>query len=368
MSTSETTGDVNGGIADLLDGFRRQFAQPAVAAAVADASGIRASGAAGVRDLLSNHPVSADDRFHIGSCTKAMTATAIASLVEDGTLQWATTVADALGALAGPVHAAYRSATLEQLLQHRAGVRPCTNRPGDDDSPVNVDALRQSLTGTAVAQRAAFVQAILHHPPLETPGQRTLYSNAGYTVAACMAETVTGQSWEALMRDRVFRPLAMATAGFGWPAAAPHPDQPWGHTWDATAQRLLPHAPDDVYRLGPCLGPGGDVHCCIADLARFAREHAIGLQGRSVLLSRETFARLHAPCGAYSMGWNITDVAPIGRLSAHAGSAGTFFAQMVVCQASGMVFAVATNAGTGEAAVQVIPGALMKRFLPGEIR
>ena len=30
-----------------------------------------------------------------------------------------------------------------------------------------------------------------------------------------MAEKVTGKSWEDLMREKIFRPLGMTTAGFG---------------------------------------------------------------------------------------------------------------------------------------------------------
>jgi CubicO group peptidase (beta-lactamase class C family) len=75
--------------------------------------------AQGVRRLGSVDNVRIDDRFHIGSNIKSMTATVIAELVERRQLRWNST----LGALFPdvPMHPAYRRVTLEQLLQHRAG-------------------------------------------------------------------------------------------------------------------------------------------------------------------------------------------------------------------------------------------------------
>jgi len=56
------------------------------------------------------------------------------------------------------------------------------------------------------------------------------YSNFGYMIAACMAEQVTGLSWESLMKQRLFDPLGMTSAGFGEPDAHTSTDQPWGHS------------------------------------------------------------------------------------------------------------------------------------------
>src|SRR2546421_8863271 len=47
-------------------------------------SRIIAQGAAGVRKRGTGQRITFDDRFHLGSCTKAMTATLVAMLVEEG--------------------------------------------------------------------------------------------------------------------------------------------------------------------------------------------------------------------------------------------------------------------------------------------
>src|SRR5882757_6083162 len=59
-------------------------------AAVLRGERIIAQGAAGVRRRGTAERITLEDRFHLGSCTKAMTATLVAILVEEGKLNWTT--------------------------------------------------------------------------------------------------------------------------------------------------------------------------------------------------------------------------------------------------------------------------------------
>src|SRR5262245_2077398 len=72
----------------LLEPIRAKHNVPALAAAFVRPEGTVAAGAVGVRKSGGTEAVTLDDRFHIGSCTKAMTATLIAILVERGKLNW----------------------------------------------------------------------------------------------------------------------------------------------------------------------------------------------------------------------------------------------------------------------------------------
>ena len=80
----------------LLEPIRDQYAVPALAAATVDADGTLALGATGVRSWKEDAAVSWQDRFHLGSDTKAMTATLVARLVEEGVVAWDWTLAEAL--------------------------------------------------------------------------------------------------------------------------------------------------------------------------------------------------------------------------------------------------------------------------------
>src|SRR5215813_10233537 len=92
-------------------------------AAVLRGERIVAQGAAGVRKAGTAERITLDDRFHLGSCTKAMTATLVAILVEDGKLNWTATLGELLADTVKPMDPAWEKVTLRQVLAHRAGLR-----------------------------------------------------------------------------------------------------------------------------------------------------------------------------------------------------------------------------------------------------
>ena len=65
--------------------------------------------------------VTVNDKFHIGSVTKSMTATVAAMLIERGKISWTTTIGDSFPDLGDQLHPDYRPVTLEQLLAPRSG-------------------------------------------------------------------------------------------------------------------------------------------------------------------------------------------------------------------------------------------------------
>src|SRR5262245_22762609 len=84
--------EVKQDLAPLLQPLLERHKVPALAAAVVRADGPVRVGAVGVRQAGRPEKVTADDRFHLGSCTKAMTATLCARLVEQGKLSWTATL------------------------------------------------------------------------------------------------------------------------------------------------------------------------------------------------------------------------------------------------------------------------------------
>ena len=136
----------------------------------------------------------------MGSLTKAMTSTMLATLVADGTFVngWQTTIAQVFPELRDEIHPDYRPVTLWQLVRHEGGV------------PDDVHAWWTSHPGLPiVARRYRILRENLADPPGSPIGTYS-YSNAGYMVAAAMAEKLTGQSWETLMEERLFAPLGMS--------------------------------------------------------------------------------------------------------------------------------------------------------------
>src|SRR5690606_34287675 len=106
----------------------------------------------------------------------------------------------------------YEKVTLEQLLTHRAGV--------PEKPPAAAWRKAWNQEGTPTEQRYKFISAVLAQPPDASPGTKTIYSNQGYAIAGAMMEKVTGESWEKLMSENLFKPLQMNSAGFGAPGTS----------------------------------------------------------------------------------------------------------------------------------------------------
>jgi CubicO group peptidase (beta-lactamase class C family) len=338
-----------------VEEIRVRHRQPAIAAAVSRADRIVAIGAAGVRREGSKQKVAVKDRFHVGSCAKSMTAAVLALVVEDGKLSWDAPLAEIFPEFEKSMDPAYRRVTLEQLLHHRAGVPSFTSPTPEGD------AILKGLAGKPSEQRRRFAEKVLAGKPALEPDTRMEYSNAGYSIAASVAEKVSGKPWETLLAERLFKPLGMASAGFGWPAARNRPAEPLGHM--AGPKGLAPQGPDAEYKLPPALAPAGDVHCAVEDFARYAQLHLRGLRGQDGILKSATILKLHEPVDGYAMGWLPIEIDG-AKGSWHNGSAGTFFAWMTIFPEENLAIVAVTNAGSGEEACKQATETLLERFRP----
>ncbi len=98
---------------------------PGMIAAIISSDSVIAIGSAGVRKAGSRPEFTINDQVHLGSCTKAMTSTMIATLVAEGKLSWEMELIEAIPELKQEIHQDYHDITLWQLLTHRPGSRKC---------------------------------------------------------------------------------------------------------------------------------------------------------------------------------------------------------------------------------------------------
>jgi CubicO group peptidase (beta-lactamase class C family) len=342
-------------ISALLESLLRGSESPALAAAATDGERLLALGAAGVRRLGDPTPVTAGDRFHLGSCTKAMTATLIAILAEEGLVTWETTIAEAFPELAAAMRPEHRDVTLDLLTSHRGGFMEQV--PGDVWPGV---LAMPSVT----AQRRAIVEAMTTRAQPFPPDTMYLYSNVGFIIAGAMLEAITGTAWEALLTDRVFEPLGMGSCGFGAPGTPGALDEPWGH--DSSGGTIEPVPNGSMGDNPAALGPAGTVHCSLADWAAFARAHATS---DPILLTAESYERMHTPWPGqdYRAGWGIVDRSWAGGLAlAHSGSNTLWYAVVWIAPEVDRAYLVATNVATAETAAFLdgIVGELLMRYPP----
>src|SRR4051812_26087393 len=244
-----------------------------MAAAVLRGERIIAQGAAGVRKRGTAERITLADRFHLGSCTKAMTATLVAMLVEEGKLNWTTSLAELFADTVKPMHPAWKKVTLRLVLAHRAGLR----FEPDGLAQVFNELVRgrppRAPLKTLPQQRLEIARQALSRPPAIPPDTKYWYSNIGYILAGAVLEQLTGRAWEELMRERLFQPLGISTGGFGLPGTAGQTDQPWDHS-SIPGKPIDPGSPAAQFPL--YYGPAGLAHMTIADWARFIALHLRG--------------------------------------------------------------------------------------------
>ena len=288
-----------------------------MAAAILRGKRIIAQGAAGVRKRGSAERITLDDLFLLNSCTKPMTATLVAMLVEEGNLNWTTTLGEVFADTVEQMHPAWEKVTLRQVLAHRAGLRFDPNglapmlkmlRAPYASLPRAAELMRPpgAPLGTLPQQRLEIARQALSRPPGIPPDTKFWYSNLGYILAGAVLEHLTDRAWEDLMRERLFQPLGISTGGFGPPGAARKTDQPWGHS-SVVGKPIDPGSPAAQFPL--YYGPAGMAHMTITDWAKFIGLHLRGDPAnphcQATLLQLDTFAELHAlaPTATYSKGW-----------------------------------------------------------------
>jgi CubicO group peptidase (beta-lactamase class C family) len=171
---------------DLVEEARRACGAPAMGAALVLPDGSAEVAVTGTRIRGRDLPVTPGDPWHIGSCTKAMTAALYARLVASGRAAWGASLPELLPDLADAIDPGWAEVTIDEVLVHRAGVR--ANLPLREMREAAADVRPLPAQRTAAAGRALA-------PPPDGPG-RFRYSNLGYMVAGAAIERIARAPWE----------------------------------------------------------------------------------------------------------------------------------------------------------------------------
>jgi CubicO group peptidase (beta-lactamase class C family) len=275
--------------ADALDDIIRQYMSerhiPGVAAAIVQAGKKPVIRTHGVASLEFNVPVTPKTAFEIGSVSKQMTAAGIMLLVEDGKIALDESVSKYLPG----TPEAWRAVTIRHLLTHTSGIKSYS-----------------SLEGFELIKRqkaADFLRKLGPHPLEFTPGERSSYSNSGFTILAYVIEAVSGKPYLEFMRERVFRPLGMTSTTDRDPEYI-IPNRASGYEWRTDGR----YAGRD-WDLTDLLG-AGTIVTTIEDMVRWDA----ALSGRSFLnpTSRGEWWKAHlfnnGQPSIYGFGWRLSDI------------------------------------------------------------
>jgi CubicO group peptidase (beta-lactamase class C family) len=271
-----------------------------------------------------------------------MTATLAAILVDEGKVRWNTTIGELFPEWRDGFAEPWKNVTLDLLLTQRSGA------PHEPPPALWTAAWQQR--GDVESQRRAFVEGLLQLRPEAPPGTTFIYSNQGYTIAGEMLARAAHRPYEELLREKLFKPLGMKSAGFGAPGKAGVFDEPRGHRSEGGV--LVPMEPGKDADNPPAITPAGRVHCSLTDFVRYASWHARGPNADVKLMSNDSYAHLHTPGPGqeYACGWVVTDRPwAQGAALTHNGSNTMWFAVMWIAPATQSAYVAVTNCAGPEA-------------------
>ncbi|MDF3147281.1 MULTISPECIES: serine hydrolase domain-containing protein [unclassified Streptomyces] len=241
------------------------------------------SATAGVGNLKTGKPRSADDRFRVGSITKTFVATVLLQLEAEGRLSLDDTVEKWLpGRVRGNGHDGNRI-TLRQLLNHTSGIYNYTADEEFGRTYFLKDGFFEHRYDTK--KPGELVALAMTHKPDFEPGTSWNYSNTNFVLAGMVIEKATGRPYGDAIRERIVKPLHLtATSVPGTRVTVP---QPSSRAYSKLAETAT--GPSyDVTKLNPSLAyAAGEMISNSTDLNRF---YSALLRGK--LLPREQLAEM----------------------------------------------------------------------------
>jgi CubicO group peptidase (beta-lactamase class C family) len=155
----------------------------------------------GLANLEWQIPNDLQTKFEIGSMTKQFTALLILQFVNDGRVHLDGHISDYLPYYRSEIG---NRVTVTELLSHTSGIPNFLSTPGFLEGP----ASRASYTVRD------FVEKYCSGDLDFEPGTKFEYSNSGYFLLGAILEQVSGESYEQLLKERIFGPLGMKNTGY----------------------------------------------------------------------------------------------------------------------------------------------------------
>jgi CubicO group peptidase (beta-lactamase class C family) len=145
----------------------------------------------GLASIQFHVPASPETVYELASATKPLVATAIMMLVQDGKVS----LDDKISTYIDNTPDAWKSITVRNLLTQTSGIKDYAND------------LHQDFQWDTPPEK--IVQAVMSAPLNFAPGDKWSYSNTGYVLLGMIIQKVSGQTYDAFLDERVFKPLGM---------------------------------------------------------------------------------------------------------------------------------------------------------------
>jgi CubicO group peptidase (beta-lactamase class C family) len=250
-----------------------RFKVPGVGVAIIDGDDVPVCKGYGLREVERALPATGDTLFAIGSCSKAFTTAVLATLADEGKLDWDKPVREYIPWFKMQDPFASERMTARDLCCHRSGL------PRHD-----LVWYGQKVTRKGIVERLQYLE------PSKDFRTFWQYQNLMYTTAGYLAEVISGTTWESLVSDRIFKPLGMNTSNFSPAVTQTMPDASRPYTVkDEMVRQVTP------YDVGP-VGPAGSIYSSAREMANWVKMHLnLGKFGDKQVISEAQVKDLHFP-------------------------------------------------------------------------
>ncbi|MET8945827.1 serine hydrolase domain-containing protein [Streptomyces sp. NPDC004542] len=225
-------------------------------------------GAAGVADLATGRPVTADMRHRVGSITKTFTAAAVLQQVEGGLIGLDTAIGRYLPRLVPGERGA--AITVRMLLNHTSGLAEYLPRayPSLTALPVLADTGPQSLDDNRLTRfhPTELIEMGVTAPAVGVPGGAPgVYSNTNYLLLGALLEQVTGAAAEQCITRNVIERAGLRHTEL---PTGPYVTGPHSQMYEAWFGMIDPPRDYSVYDMS-WVGPAAALISTVTDLNRF---------------------------------------------------------------------------------------------------
>ncbi|MFT5733700.1 MAG: CubicO group peptidase (beta-lactamase class C family) [Planctomycetota bacterium] len=304
----------------------------------------------GLADVEGNDAADAATVFAIGSTTKAFTSTVIGMAVDEGKLTWDDPVTRHLPRFQLPVMSDDPKAecTLRDLLSHRHGF------------------VRMSMLWMSGAlSRAEVLERAVQAEPLLEFRQGFRYSNVAYLAAGEAVAAAMGESWDALVAERIFAPLGMSASAVSLAEAqSGEAALALGYRWDEVDERAATTVAVDLSNIAP----SGAIYSNAEDMAQWISFLlGRGELGGKRLISEKSLEATWTPeismggSNAYGLGWMLHEYRG-KRVVEHGGAVDGFTAQVTLLPDEGIGYVLLMNLDASplrEASIPMVVDALL---------
>ena len=319
----------------------------------------------GVRKLGEATPVDENTLFAIGSNTKAFTAAALATLVDEGRITWDDPVYERLKGFEMYDPYVSKEMRIRDLLCHRSGLGL-----GEGDL---MFWPHTTFTRDAVVYRLRYLK------PKSSFRTTYAYSNVMFVTAGQVVAEVTGRSWDEYLRERIFVPLGMKATNTS--ASSFKEGEDWAAPHSKVEGKLQPIPRENLDNAGPA----GSINSSVADMSKWVllqlnHGQIPGTESRifSEQTSRDMWAQqmvvpvrpaapelknLQARFSGYGLGWGLRDYK--GRkLVSHSGGVAGYVTRVMLVPEENLGVVILTNAEE-DAAYESVLYHILDEYLGG---